>query len=328
MAGWMIVLGSVFAVLSVYDHVGRLRSLDTRESVELTLREPPLDGLGIGVDQILTAMHVLALVTGACATAAAVLGWHVLKRHKGARIALTVLAVPLLLSGMGSGGFFTTLVAVSVAMLWMQPSRDWFDGTTRDRTPAPDGSPAPSGPSLPLQPRPTPQPHQPNQPPQPYAPTQVVPPAPAPQAPAPARRPGTVLAAAIITWTCCALMTVLMVVSSLLVARDAEGLLADAIAQNPQLDRAGATPDLLVASMVVTAVIVIAICVAASVMAGIALTGRRWARTTWLVFVALAIAGFTLGTFVSSVLAVPMLASVGTLALLLRPEARSWFDRG
>ena len=44
------------------------------------------------------------MVAGGCAAAAAILGYHVLQRSRGARIALTVLAVPLFVSGLVTGG--------------------------------------------------------------------------------------------------------------------------------------------------------------------------------------------------------------------------------
>jgi hypothetical protein len=52
----------------------------------------------------------------------------VLKRNRGARLALTVLAVPLFLSGLVAGGFLSSLVAAAAAMLWLEPARDWFNG--------------------------------------------------------------------------------------------------------------------------------------------------------------------------------------------------------
>ena len=42
------------------------------------------------------------------------LGWHVLRRNRQARLWLSVLAVPLFLAGLVTGGFLSSMVAVAV----------------------------------------------------------------------------------------------------------------------------------------------------------------------------------------------------------------------
>ena len=75
-------------------------------------------------------MRTVSMVAAGLATAAAILGWHVLKRNRAARVGLSILAVPLFLCGLVTGGFLASVVAASVAMLWLAPARHWFDGTT------------------------------------------------------------------------------------------------------------------------------------------------------------------------------------------------------
>ena len=130
LAGCLIVLGSLLSVVAAWDQIAGLRSLDTRERVEEVLAEPPLAGSGIDLHNILDLMHVMALVTAAIAAASVILGWHVLQRNKQARLALTVIAAPLFFAGMFGGGFWSTLAAVAVVLLWMSPTRDWFDGVS------------------------------------------------------------------------------------------------------------------------------------------------------------------------------------------------------
>lgn len=145
LAGWVTIVGSFFMVFSVWDVVTNLRSIDTRESVTRALSEPPLDGTGLGVETALDLMHITALVAAACAAAAGILGVFVLQKHRQARLALTLLALPLFLSGMITGGFLSALIAVSIVMLWSGPARDWYDGRAprqpvrRDRDVATDG---------------------------------------------------------------------------------------------------------------------------------------------------------------------------------------------
>lgn len=162
--GWVILVGSVFALVSVYETVAGLRSIDTREGILKALSEPPLDGMGLGLQEVLDFMHGTALVAGACAAAMAILGGYVLRRNRGARLGVTILAVPMFLSGMVAGGFATSVVAIAAGLLWTAPARDWFNGkaprqperaavgrggegpmTPRDPWRAPGGDQSPSG---------------------------------------------------------------------------------------------------------------------------------------------------------------------------------------
>ncbi|MFS3127265.1 hypothetical protein ACLM5J_02560 [Nocardioides sp. Bht2] len=127
-SGWVILLGSVFALVSVYETVAGLRSIDTREGIVKALDEPPLNGMGLNLQEVLDFMHGTALVAGACAAAMAILGGYVLRRNRGARLGVTILAVPMFLSGMVAGGFATSVVAIAAGLLWTAPARDWFDG--------------------------------------------------------------------------------------------------------------------------------------------------------------------------------------------------------
>ena len=128
MAAWMIMGGSVLLVGAVFERVSTLHRLETQDAVRQFLAEPPANGFGLDLEGALTILRTMSMVTAGCAAAAAILGYHVLKRNRGARIGLTVLAVPLFIAGFVIGGFLSSLVAVSAVMLWLAPARDWFDG--------------------------------------------------------------------------------------------------------------------------------------------------------------------------------------------------------
>ncbi|GAB2623995.1 hypothetical protein GCM10027270_08450 [Nocardioides ginkgobilobae] len=128
MAGWVTIIGSALVIASVFAQIGALDSLDTRRGVEETLAQPPLDGLDLQVSEVLEAIRVLAMVTGACAAATAILGWQVMQRSRSARLALSILAVPMFLAGLVAGGFTTSLVAAAAVILWLQPARAWLNG--------------------------------------------------------------------------------------------------------------------------------------------------------------------------------------------------------
>ncbi|HEX4976628.1 MAG TPA: hypothetical protein VFV40_02070 [Nocardioides sp.] len=129
-AGVLGVVGSVLLVLSLFDAVQRVRSVEMRSAVEDFLSEPPGDGLGVSTGWVLEVLHGMVLLNGALAAVTAVLAVYVVQRHHGARIGFSVAAALLLLTAPLSGGVMAMLVAFAATMLWGQPARDWFAGRT------------------------------------------------------------------------------------------------------------------------------------------------------------------------------------------------------
>jgi hypothetical protein len=322
LAGWLTMLGSVLVVLLVFDRVSGLHTIETRESVERFLAEPPGRDLGLEVDGVLSIMRTLALVAGGCAAAAAILGWHVLKRSRSARLALTILAVPLFLTGMVTGGFVSSLVAASAVMLWLQPARDWFDGITRQPAPsrtAPVTAPAAAPVQQPVQ-QPVAQPVA-----QPIA-QPVQGPIAQPVAAVPTRRPSAVTWACIVTWAGSGLTALGAIASGVLLAMEPDVLLDEVHQQNPELAAQGVSDDLLIGVSVAMLAGFVAWAVAAAVIAVFVLRGLEWARITLLVSASTAGAAFLLGTALGAfLLALTLAACVLAVVLLVRPEVRAWF---
>ena len=81
------------------------------------------------------------MVTGLCAAASAVLGFFVLQRHRGARIALSIIVVPILLANLVTapltGGLLGALIAAATVIMWTGPARDWFAGRPVRQPPVP-----------------------------------------------------------------------------------------------------------------------------------------------------------------------------------------------
>jgi hypothetical protein len=313
LAGWMIILGSAVAVLSAFDRVAGLRSIESQESIREFLSEPPGDGLGLSVGEVLDLIQLLSVVGAACATAAAILGWWVLQGSKQARLALAVLAVPLVLTGVVTGGLVSALVAAAAVMLWLQPARNWFEGRP---PPTPATAPAPA-PQAPPPSAPPAYPHQFGQPPAPVLGTQ-----PAMVRPA---RPPAVVGACVLTWICSAAV-VLGLGATVLAMVLAPDLLFDELhRQNPELAEEGLSDGDIRAATYVSAAVLIPWCLVAAVLAVQALRGRRWARTALLVSAATAGAISLLGMLASAVTLIPFVACVAAVALLTRPEVRAWY---
>jgi hypothetical protein len=128
MAGWIAVIGSVLMVMTLFDSVSKLRTVEFRDSIDEFLSTPPGSGLGLEIAQVQEILRVLMLLSGAAAAAAMVFAIYVLQRHNAARIGFTVAAVAIMVTAPVSGGFLPVMIAFSAIMLWTKPARDWFAG--------------------------------------------------------------------------------------------------------------------------------------------------------------------------------------------------------
>jgi len=315
MAAWLIMGGSALVVLTVFERVAGLHSLETRQSVQTFLSEPPGDSLGLGVSGVLDALQVLCMVAAGCATAAAILGYQVLQRSRSARLALTLLALPLFVTGLVSGGFLSSVVAASAAMLWVQPARDWFNGVVREPRPEPAGR-VPTA-SRPDGPPPVAGSDQPAA--GPALPAQV--------GAEPSARPSAVAWACVLTWLFAGLALVVMV-ASIAVLASSPGLVFDELhRQNPDLASQGVSDATLRTATFVVGGIVVAWSLFALVVAGLAFRRVRWARVALVVSASVSVACCLLAIVSQVLFMVPLAASVVTLALMVRPDVRAWYDR-
>ena len=328
LAAWLIMAGSAIVVGMVFDRIGGLHTLETRESVERFLAEPPGAELGIGVDGAITVLRVVSMVAAGCATAAAILGYQVLRRSRSARLALTVLAVPLFLTGMVTGGFVSSVVAASAVMLWLQPSRSWFEGNApavpappAARPVAPPVAP-PAAPSSSESPAQHPPAHQPwTQ--QPWTQQPVA----GPPTRSAADRPRPVVAACALTWLSSGLVALGLLLTAVVLAVDPDPLLDEVHRQRPDLTEQGVSDGMLIGVSLAMSAVIVLWCVAAGVLAALVYRRVGWARVVLLVSAgvsaALCLVGLVAGGFL---LVVPLVAAVGTVLLLVRPDAAPWFQ--
>lgn len=322
-SAWLIMGGSLFVVLSVFERVAGLSSLETREAVQDFLSRPPGDGLGLDTSEVLELLRVLSMVAGACAAAAGILGFYVLQRSRSARLGLSVLAVPLFLTGLATGGFLSSVVAAAVVVLWMEPTRAWFRGdpppaaTARAAAQAPIRAPA-------------------------QAPAQAPAPAPARQPTAPARssypavdgpssratgpRPVGVVWACALTWAGSGLAAVgmAMAVLVMLVAPD---FVLDQLRANPELADRDLSDSVVRSSVVITGSVVVAWSLAAAGLAALVWRGVPWARVALIVSAALAGVLCLVSAVSNPFMVLPLAACAATVVLLSRPAAREFFAR-
>jgi hypothetical protein len=184
------------------------------------------------------------------------------------------------------------VVAASAAILWLQPARSWFDGTTapeRRTTPAP------------------------------LLPTT--------QDPAPARPPA-VLWACVLTWICTGLVTLALVVSLVTLALSPDLMLDEVHRENPDLAAQGISDSVLMLATYLMIVGLVFWCAGAAGLAVLVFRRVDWARIVLILSAAACSALCLLGTAVGVyVLVVPLLVSASCIAMLMRADTRPWFDR-
>ncbi|HWM72803.1 MAG TPA: hypothetical protein VNQ53_03630 [Nocardioides sp.] len=311
LAGWMIVVGSAVVVFSAFERVSGLRSIESQESVADFVSEPPGDGLGLSVDQVLDLIQMLSLVAAACATAAAILGLWVLKGSKGARLALAVLALPLLVTGLATGGIVSSLVAAAAVMLWVQPARNWFEGRP---PPTPPVQVSVTPPVVPPAASPT----------DPAAAPQSAVPWP-PQLTARPARPAAVVWACVLTWACCAFVAVGLGVTVLVLLVAPDVLFEELHRQNPELADQGLSDGEIEVASYVTAGLFVPWALVAAGFAVQAFRRVAWGRRALLISAGAAGALSLVAMFASTIMVLPFVAAVVTVALLSRPDVRAWY---
>ena len=312
-AGWMIMIGSAVVVFSAFERIAGLRSIESQESVIEFLSKPPGEDLGLSLDQMLDLIQVLSLIAGACATAAGILGFWVLKGSKQARVGLTVLAAPLLIAGLATGGFVSSLVAVSALMLWLQPARNWFAGRP---PPAPPALPAPAPAMAQFAETPPPAPTEPVPWPTPYGTREAAP---------RLARPPAVVWACVLTWVFSGFVLVGLGLTVLVLIASPDLLFDELHRQNPDLADQGMTDGEIKAATFAMAGLFLPWCVVASGFAIQTFRGVPWGRRALLICASVAGAVSLLGMFASAIMVLPFVATVATVALLSRPEVRAWF---
>jgi hypothetical protein len=347
-AGGIVSLGSFFVVIQMWDRIAGLHSLDTRTALATYLGSSRLGDAGVSVGELTTVVRVAAMAAAACATAMLILAWQVTRRSRGARLALTVLAVALVVFGLVSDWFVESVAATfwaggvgaAVVTLWLGPARIWFSDAPASASQAPpspvdhrpraSASPAPPRQhDAPASPPPTHEQPPPMQ--HPWPPTAWPPPVStydeAHRRPLPSTRPAALLWACIVTWFCTGLAALILGVSIVTLAHDAQPVLDEAYRQNPQLaERGFSQHDLLVMLFAVIGVLLVG-CVTAATFAVALVLGHRWAWYALVVTTGVSTLFFLMSAIGAPVGLLPAAASALTIAFLVRPEVRAWLVR-
>lgn len=342
-AGITATTACLLLVLALIDAMTNVRSVESQDSVRRFLSTPPGSSLGLAVSEVISILRGLVLFSGALAAAGAVLGAYTLRRHRGARVGLSVVALLMMFTTTFVAGLLPFFVAVAATMLWRKEARDWFDGKPpapreappeRARVIPPPGvvggaqgaSPAPNPYAGPA-PSTSSAVHAGTGPPAPYAGpgSHAVHAAPGSRPP----RPGAVTAAALLTWVFSAITAlVLLVVAIVLVGGPAD--LVQAFQREPQVAAEAPSADQLLAAMWMVVGVGLFWCLAAIALAALAFYGLRAGQVGVIVSAACAalfalVASTSTPGFAALLWLLLSMAAIATVVLLLRPESRRFF---
>jgi hypothetical protein len=343
LASGIVIFSSFIVLLTAWERVSTLGSLETQEAIRDFLGESPFSSLGLDVTSTTQALRISCLVAAAAACATAILGWYVRKPDRGARLGLTLFAVPVFVTGLPAGGLAGSFVAAGAAMLWMMPAREWFaTGRWTPPAPAPKAEaptrserptlPTPPGQS-PSQP-PVPPPAQPSAQPfgQPFGgPTVAAPPAPQ-QQPTPWQqpelhtRPGAMVAAFVLTVVMAGGLLAMSLLWVAIAGLSPEFLRSVLEQQQPDMFDDGLTFEQLRQTVLAYASGFIVWCVVALVLAGFAMARRDWARRGLMAIAAFSAVGCLVFVTDTALVLIPAAAAVATVVCLRRVEVRRWFS--
>jgi len=127
--GTQAIVGGALSTVLLIATAQQLYEQPMTEALEQALADPRAAGLDITVETARTIAKYTIMVMGVLSVASLVLGVFVLRRHRPARVALTILGVLVALATLLAGppGWAVSVyVAASVVMLWSKPARAWF----------------------------------------------------------------------------------------------------------------------------------------------------------------------------------------------------------
>jgi hypothetical protein len=325
LASGIVMFASVVVLLTAWERVSTIGSLETQEAIRDVLSEAPFSSLGLDGESASGLLRIAAMVAAATACATAILGWYVRKPDRSARLGLTIAAVVVFVSGMSVGGLAGSFVAAGTAMLWLAPGREWF-ATGRWTPPAPPPERA-SRDSAGLRRTPPAAPqvratgHRPSNasaPTDPYAPQQH------------ARyqqlhaRPAAMVAAFVITVVMAGGLLTLSLLWVAIAGLSPE-FLRSVLEQQPGLFEEGLTFEQVRDTVIAFASAFIVWCVVALVLAGFAMARRDWARRGLIGVAALSAVGCLFFVLDTPLVVLPAMAAVATVVCLRRVEVRRWF---
>ena len=336
LASGIIMFASFLVLVTAWEQVVTLGSLDTQESIRDILAEAPFSTLGLDVESASQLLRVTCMVAAACACATAILGWFVRTPDRSSRLALTIFAGPVFVAGLAVGGLAGSFVAAGTAMLWLAPAREWFaTGRWTPAAPAPEKRTRLDQPSTgPTTPPPATRPFGERRPPGEHADLGAQSPT-MPQSPAATQhqrqqmlhaRPAAMVAAFVITVVTAGGLLALSLLWLAMAGLSPEFLMSVLEQQQPGMVDDGLTLEQVRETVYAYAGAFIVWCLLALVLAGFAMARREWARRGLMITAAFSAAVCLVFVVNTALVLIPAAAAVATVVCLRRIEVRRWFS--
>jgi hypothetical protein len=150
LGGVQAVAGSVLALVMLISAAQQLNGEQMTNTLRDIVQQEQVSALDLTVESARDLLRYSIMVLSVLSAASLVLAIFVLRRHRPARVGLTVVGsvagVALLIAG-PVGWVGTLYIAVSIFLLWTRPARAWFgEGVASQGGPPAGGPPTNAGP--------------------------------------------------------------------------------------------------------------------------------------------------------------------------------------
>lgn len=145
-AGTQAIIGSLLAIIMLIGAMQQLNGSAMTDVLRQVLDSPQAGQLQLTLDTLRTVVKYSIMGLAVLSVASLVLGFYVLRRDRGARVALTVVGGIVLLLTLLTGptGWAVSLyIAISLGLLWSRPARVWFARHDESAGPPPGVYPPP-----------------------------------------------------------------------------------------------------------------------------------------------------------------------------------------
>jgi hypothetical protein len=151
LAGTQAVVGSLVALVVLVNGMQELYSTEVHDALTEIVESDEAERIGLTLEGARTILRYSIMALSVLSAASLVLGFFVLRRHRAARVALTVIGSTVALLALAAGPFgwvVTAYIGVCVALLWTKSARTWFgegrpDPPTQQIGPGPPPPPPP-----------------------------------------------------------------------------------------------------------------------------------------------------------------------------------------
>ncbi len=129
--GLAAVVGSAMALVLLISTANQLNSSQVTDTLREVIKSEQAATLGLTLEGAREVLRYTIMALAVLSVSSLVLGFYVLRRHRSARVVLTVIGglVGVLALLAGPVAWLVSLyIGVSILLMWSRPARAWFGG--------------------------------------------------------------------------------------------------------------------------------------------------------------------------------------------------------